>query len=167
MKKMLKFALFMAPAVAATVGFTCAVAQSPKDRPASARVLGEEAPKGDGHDLTVTITDLKGTAGEIQIALFTKDRGFPDEFSKADKTAKVKLDKPTHTFKGLPAGKYVVVVVHDKNGNGKLDKSVIGFPTEPIGLSNGMQKGRPDFDKAKVEVSKATSIEVKLVEIGR
>jgi uncharacterized protein (DUF2141 family) len=136
---------------------------------ASLSVASALEPQADAHDLTVNITEGKGKTGEIHLALFSKDKGFPMEFSKADKTAKIKLDKPTHVFAALPAGKYVVVVFHDKNGNGKLDKTLIGFPTEPVGLSNGLQinKGKPDFDKAKVTVTKATTIDIKLVEFGQ
>lgn len=167
MKRVYKLAAFSVLSVAVIVAATYAVAQSPKDHPVPDEAQRAEEPKSEGHDLTVNITEVKGAEGEIQIALFTKETGFPDDFAKADKTVKIKLDKPMHAFKGLPAGKYVVVVFHDKNGNGKLDKSLIGFPLEPIGLSNGMQKkGKPDFEKAKVDVTKATTIDLKLVEIG-
>jgi uncharacterized protein (DUF2141 family) len=121
----------------------------------------------EGKTLVVKVTKIESKEGEIQIALFTDEKGFPDDTTKAFKFARVKCDKPIHTFENLPAGKYVVAVYHDKNGNGKLDKSLMGAPKEPIGLSLGLGKGLPDFQKAKIDVSKVNSIEIELVEFGK
>lgn len=152
--------------LATTAWVACAVAQQPRgDGPPA-----PPAQPGDGHDLTVKVTDVKGKDGQIVIALFTKPDGFPADVTKAVKTATVATDKPTHTFEKLPAGKYVVVVFHDRNKNGKVDKSLLGPPKEPIGLSNHPKisppRNMPDFDKAKVDVSKGTSVEVNLIELG-
>jgi uncharacterized protein (DUF2141 family) len=134
-------------------------------------IAAGSAVAADGHDLTVKVTDITGKDGQIVIALFTKADGFPAEIAKAAKTATVALDKPTYTFEKLPAGKYVVVVFHDRNKNGKVDQSLIGVPIEPIGLSHHPKisppRMMPDFDKAKVDVAKATSIDVNLIEIGK
>lgn len=123
-----------------------------------------------GNDLTVKVTDVIGNDGAVLIALFTTPDGFTDNFARAAKTATVPPGKATHTFAGLPAGRYVIVVGHDRNTNGKIDKSAFGPPKEPIGLSNHPKLGlriRPDFDKAKVEVAKPTTVEVNLIEFGR
>lgn len=131
----------------------------------------QEKGKGEAHDLTVNVTDVGGKE-DIVIALFTDKKGFPDDISKAVKTATVKANKATHTFEKLPAGKYVVVVFQDKDGDGKITKGV-GFspPKEPIGLSNHPKiappLNMPDFDKGKVDVSKATSVDVNLITVGK
>lgn len=128
-----------------------------------------------GHDLTVTVTDIPGKE-EIVIALFTDKKGtdkkgIPEDLSKAVKTATVKANKPAHTFENLPAGKYVVVVFQDADGNGKLTKGIFGAPKEPIGLSNhptiSPPRNMPDFDKAKVDVSKATAVKVNLISLSK
>lgn len=125
----------------------------------------------EGHDLTVKVTDVKGKDGQLIIALFTKSDGFPADFEKAAKVAKVATDKPTITFESLPPGKYVVVVAHDRNGNGRVDKSSFGPPKEPIGLSNHPKisppTNLPNFEKARVDVSMDTSVQVNLIELGR
>lgn len=131
---------------------------------------GGQAQPPAGHSLTVTVTDVAGNAGVLRIALFTAKAGFPDDFTKAAKTASVKPDKPTHTFDGMVAGEYVVVVHHDRDGDGAVKKSLIGVPTEPIGLSNHPKLGfgnRPDFDKAVLTVKGATRVRVNLVSMGR
>lgn len=122
-----------------------------------------------GHDLQVKVTDIKGTEGQIIIALFTKPDGFPADIAKADHVAKVNLAGPTHSFQQLAGNAYVVVVFHDRNENGKVDKSLLGFPQEPIGLSNHNKIGppRPDFEKAKIDVTKTREVTINLIEIGR
>lgn len=138
----------------------CATAQPP--RPAA-----PPAAPGTGHALTVSVTDVKAKGGTIVVALYATRAGFPDDTTKATRTAKVSPDKPVHTFENVPAGKYAVVVFHDTNDNGKIDKSPLGFPKEPIGLSNhkaiGPKGGRPDFDKAQVSVTRAVAVEVNLI----
>lgn len=44
----------------------------------------------------------------------------------------------THDFV-LPEGMYAVLIAHDLNGNQKVDKNLLGIPTEPIGVSRGFK----------------------------
>jgi uncharacterized protein (DUF2141 family) len=125
--------------------------------------------KNTDHQLTITVTDVKSTDGQLMISVYSKTDGFPDNPAKATYTAQINPQKPEYTF-DLPTGKYVVVVVHDRNKNGKVDKTLIGFPKEPIGLSNhpkiGPGAGKPDFDKAKVDVKENTRLTINLIELG-
>jgi uncharacterized protein (DUF2141 family) len=41
---------------------------------------------------------------------------------------------------GLPPGEYAVRVFLDRNGNGTLDRSPRGVPTEPFGFSNDARR---------------------------
>jgi uncharacterized protein (DUF2141 family) len=164
MKRVYLFAAAGLLAATSTVWLSCVSAQTPpaKGQPAPAKA-------GETHDLTVNVTALTGKE-DIVIALFTNKDGFPDNTGKAAKSVTVKAGKPIHTFEKLPAGKYVVVVFQDKDGDGKLTKGAFGPPKEPIGLSNHPKIGfgnMPDFDKAKVDVSKATSIDVNLISVGK
>jgi uncharacterized protein (DUF2141 family) len=131
----------------------------------------ENPRKAAGFDLTVTVTDIKGDEGELIISLFTKPDGFPADHKKAIKSQTIKLDEPEWTFSDLPEGKYVIVVVQDRNKNGKVDRSAIGFPLEPIGLSNhreiGPKGGPPNFNKAKVDVNQDTAVKINLIEVGK
>ena len=133
-----------------------------------AAAASAQRPTG-GVNLEVKITDAKSKEGQIIVALFTKSDGFPSDFAKAQVTKKVSLDQPACVFKELPAGTYVVVVAHDRNGNGKVEKSAIGIPKEPIGLSNHPKLGltnRPNFEKAKIDLKQDKSIAIKLIDVG-
>ncbi|KID58787.1 hypothetical protein JF50_02695 [Pseudoalteromonas luteoviolacea] len=64
-------------------------------------------------------------------------------------------------LEGIPAGKYAISVVHDKDSDGTLDRMVfpfIGMPSEPYGLSNDaystLSKG--NFEDALVDIAKQT-----------
>ncbi len=50
-------------------------------------------------------------------------------------------------------GAYAIAVFHDANGNGRLDRSLIGLPGEPYGFSNDVGRhGPPDFGAARIVV---------------
>jgi MipA family protein len=53
----------------------------------------------------------------------------------------------------LPPGDYALVVYHDENGNGRLDRNFIGIPREPLGFSNRYwPQGPPTFSRAVLRI---------------
>ena len=69
----------------------------------------------------------------------------------------------TAVFEGIPRGTYAVSVLHDENGNGRLDSNVFRIPTEGYGASRDARGtlGPPSFDDAKVPVvEEAVTVEV-------
>jgi uncharacterized protein (DUF2141 family) len=70
------------------------------------------------------------------------------------------------TFKDLPQGTFAVSVLHDENGNGKMDKNFVGMPKEGYGASNNPKKKKraPTFDEAKFSLnSTGQTIEITLI----
>lgn len=63
-------------------------------------------------------------------------------------------------FTELLAGEWAVVVVHDRNDNGRIDHT-LGLPSEPLGFSNGFRlslfSGMPTFEKLRFVLSSATA----------
>jgi len=57
----------------------------------------------------------------------------------------------------LPHGQYAIAVYHDVNGNGKLDKNLLGIPSEPYAFSNNPRAKwkRPDFLDSQVQFNTA------------
>lgn len=104
-------------------------------------------------ELTVEVSGVSQTKGEIQVALFNQKGQWlrkPLERKKAAASAKFSV-----TFENLPEGEYAISVFHDVNGNDELDKNMIGIPSEPYGFSNDatVSFGPPSFDDAKFKVS--------------
>jgi uncharacterized protein (DUF2141 family) len=101
--------------------------------------------------------------------LFQSVEGFPGDASKALRTEPAKIDPQTLTaqavFFGIPQGTYAVMVFHDENGNGKLDKNMVGIPKEGYGASNNPAKRMraPTFDEARFSLTSDQRVDVKLM----
>jgi uncharacterized protein (DUF2141 family) len=55
-------------------------------------------------------------------------------------------------------GRYAIAAFLDANGNGRLDRNLIGLPNEPYGFSNDVgRRGIPSFEGALVEVREPSS----------
>ncbi len=117
--------------------------------------------------MTIRITNIREAKGVVRVAVFNKSEGFLDtdkacflKVVEAGKSQSVDI-----TFPDAPAGYYAVSCYHDVNNNGKLDKNMLGVPTEPYGFSN---QTRPKFrapywDEARIRYEPGkTSIQVRL-----
>jgi uncharacterized protein (DUF2141 family) len=120
-------------------------------------------------ELTVNITDVRVARGSLKVAVVNSEAGWnnqekPVAFEEVAVTDKLVADKAVVVRFKLPAGSYAVQVMHDENGNGKLDANVMGMPVEGYGFSNNPQvMRRAYFSEAKFEVTDAASdITVKL-----
>jgi uncharacterized protein (DUF2141 family) len=120
--------------------------------------------------LTVRVTGARNTKGKIGVTLFQDAQGFPDDTSKAVRQQSVDIDPNTMsaqvTFKDLPRGAFAVSVLHDENGNGKMDKNFVGIPKEGYGASNNPKKKKraPTFDEAKFSLNTSEqTIEITLI----
>ena len=119
----------------------------------------------DSAELTVQVTDVRHTEGKLLIGVFNKENGFPREIKKALVSANIQPGQPTHTFKNLPLGNYAVVVIHDRNSSGQLDRNLLGMPREPVGLSNYPLIGLsnpPTFRKALFALKASGALKVRL-----
>ena len=120
----------------------------------------------DQASLTVDITGVQERKGKLQVALFNSPEGFPDK-AKPFRAEVINIadSNPLQVvFKDLPPGEYSVAAYHDKNGNGKLDKNLVGIPVEDYGFSNdtrGTRMSAPSFEDTKMRVEGADT-EVKI-----
>jgi uncharacterized protein (DUF2141 family) len=117
--------------------------------------------------VTVRVTGFKGNVGKLDIMIWKEAAGFPTQPEKAVARKSVTVAAPQMevSFTGLPKGRYAVAAYQDLNSNGSLDRSLLGWPTEPVGASNGAtgMVGPPKFKDAAFELKQATQlIEVKL-----
>lgn len=102
-------------------------------------VKSEFAPAG-GH---VRITVYDGEATFLELAAAKHDALIND-----DGIALV-------TIRDIEPGDYAFVAYLDENGDGKLNRNVIGKPKEPYIFSNGVRPKlrKPTFDETKVSVA--------------
>jgi uncharacterized protein (DUF2141 family) len=100
-------------------------------------------------DLTIHVDDLKAAGGRIEVALYTSAGTFLKTAAGAAGAA-ASLPANTVVLNDLPAGEYAFAVFHDANSNGKLDRNLIGIPTEDYAFSNNAlgKMGPPTFEQA-------------------
>ncbi len=111
-------------------------------------LLGAAPPVG----LEVVAEGLRSTQGVLRLCLVQASRDFPD--CSASATAR-RLTVAADTagairFADLPPGDYALALVHDENGNGRLDR-MMGIPREGIGFSRNpaLRFGPPPFVAAR------------------
>ena len=109
------------------------------------------------HQLTIEIKNIPTTKGNLFIGLYQPKNEFP-VFGKQyiGKVVPVSGKTMTYTFKDLPQGDYAFAIYHDENKNGKLDKNMLGVPTEYYGFSNNARRtfSAPSFEEARFDLKK-------------
>lgn len=124
--------------------------------PVVAAALAAAAGPGYGADLIVEVSGIRDAEGSIEIGVFDSPAGFPFKGSEPIGVS-VRADLPVvaHRFRGLEPGRYAVAVFHDRDGDGRLDKTLVGRPKEPYGFSNGARASAfapPAFESAAFEL---------------
>jgi uncharacterized protein (DUF2141 family) len=107
------------------------------------------------YDVSAVVNGLRSNHGQVLACLTQQPATYPncDKDPNARKlkvpaAATVKLD-----FGEVPAGVYAIAVIHDENGNGRMDKRM-GLPTEGYGFSRDapVRFGPPSFHSAQFTV---------------
>lgn len=118
---------------------------------AAITLCGAAANVANAANVEVSVADVAGK-GQVKVAVCDRDRFLKECAHTA--SAPAQAGSMTITVKDVPAGTWAVVVYEDANDNGKLDRSLIGIPTESYGLSRAAtgKFGPPKFDDAAIEV---------------
>ena len=120
-------------------------------------------------ELRITVEGIRSPQGTILIGLYDSLESFtraielsdkdgflndPDRFAAVALRANTAM-KSAVVLTNLDPGPYAIILFHDENGNGKLDKNALGVPTEPYGFSNNVRGflGPPSFEEAIMKVN--------------
>lgn len=108
-------------------------------------------------NVSFVVKNIASSAGFVRGSLCDKDT-----FRKAcvlTASEKANGDQVTLVFKDVPTGKYAFSAYHDENANGKMDRNLIGIPTEGYAFSRDARgrRGPPSFDDAVFEVKDGNS----------
>lgn len=118
-------------------------------------------------DLRVTVSNIDGRSGTIIGRLYAEAKGFPSDPAAAVAEAQVPVNGASAilALKGVAPGRYALIVVHDRNGDGLMEKTFLGLPEEGYGLSNNPRPLLvPRFDDAVFPILDGeNAIEVGLV----
>lgn len=112
-------------------------------------------------NITVIVTHIRNTDGQICFCLYKTSEGFPHP-EKASVIAFVKISSTTstYTFTNIDAGTYAISVYHDENNDKTLNTNFLGIPKEGVGVSNNAKGhfGPPKYDDAKFNFNQAEQI---------
>jgi uncharacterized protein (DUF2141 family) len=94
--------------------------------------------------------------GDVMVCLTTAPDHFPDcQDDPAARKLKVRATAAgALRFDWLPSADYAIALIHDENGNGRLD-TFVGMPREGFGFSRNpaIRFGPPRFDAARFTVA--------------
>jgi uncharacterized protein (DUF2141 family) len=112
--------------------------------------------------LEIKMEGLIPEKGTIRIGLYNSAAAFADEANPnhAQVVSVGKNATQIITFEGLPEGKYLVAAYQDVNGNKKIDKNILGIPTEAYAFSNNVfpKWKSPTFDEAAIKLEKPVEV---------
>lgn len=131
---------------------------------ASVAVQAQEPDTVQAGALSVTVSGLHSTQGQLIACLWTEKKGFPS--CQKSPTARrlllpVKATTMQLSFPGVAPGTYAVTVHHDEDSNGKMKHNFIGMPKEGVGVSNN-PGGMPGYSKSLIEVSGDSAIAIRM-----
>ena len=111
--------------------------------------------------LDVSVANLRSAKGLLRVCLTADPANFPTCVDDRDATTRsVPAGTRSLHFAGLPHGSYAVAVIHDENGNAKLD-TVAGIPREGFGFSRNPRIlfGPPRFSTARFDLTGDASMQ--------
>ena len=105
--------------------------------------------------ISLQVRGMERVAGTLRMGIYDSDQTFAKE-GKQWKGVVVKVEGKSQTIKiDLPKGKKIgIAIFHDANGNGVMDKNMMGIPTENYGFSNNARAtfSAPSFADASIFV---------------
>jgi uncharacterized protein (DUF2141 family) len=105
------------------------------------------------------ISGLRSAKGQVLACLTTRPDRFPDcqGDPRAHRLTISAAKLQDLRFEGLPSGNYAIALIHDENGNNKLD-TFMGIPREGFGFSRNpvIRFGAPKFEAADFAVTSGT-----------
>jgi uncharacterized protein (DUF2141 family) len=126
---------------------------------ASSQLLGAapaRTPSLATQTVTVVISALASTQSVVKLNFYNA----ADKFLQKDQQAFRMVVKPEgKTELSIPVelapGEWAVALTQDTNNNDKLDKNMLGIPTEPYAFSNNVRPrlAAPKFEECKFTVS--------------
>jgi uncharacterized protein (DUF2141 family) len=110
----------------------------------------DETPAG---KIVVTVTGFEGDAGRSCVWLHASEKTWSTDLDGTVRRAcgKIRDNRSTLVFDGVPLGDYAALAFHDADGNGRMKTNWIGIPKEGVGVSNNPKGGigGPSFEDGR------------------
>jgi uncharacterized protein (DUF2141 family) len=106
---------------------------------------------------TIEINGVIVNGGSVYVAVYSNENNYKAETPYVKFILEPVKTAITHYLE-LPNGEYVVSVFQDRNGDGKLNFTIFGIPTEHIGITNYSRRGAPSgFNKLKTPINNSST----------
>ena len=105
-------------------------------------------------DIKVNVSQISSDDGKIIAKLYTSKENFLDTALES-RVASIENGNSTLVFQNIEEGIYAIAIIHDENGNDKIDFNFLGIPSESLAASNNAKAffiGPPSFADAKFEL---------------
>ena len=115
-------------------------------------------------DLTVEVLNPKLQQGNVLAAVYADPATWLQDSLAAGAQRVPVAGRTVLVFRNLQPGAHAVSLFHDENGNGVMDKTVIGLPLERYGFSRDARGtlGPPSFAEAALDLQADTTITITL-----
>jgi uncharacterized protein (DUF2141 family) len=116
--------------------------------------------------ISITITNIRNSTGQINANLFNNKDGFPGNYKKACKISRIKaigIISQVIEFNNLEYGEYAIAIIHDEDQDNQMKTGLFGIPKEGYGFSNNIKGklGPPDYCDALIKLDKK-SLEINI-----
>ncbi len=118
------------------------------------------------NSLTVQVSGLKSTDGQVCVSLYDDSEGFPNEPEAVIAKQCVETSSAaSFTFLELSSGTYAVSVLHDEDRDERLAQGTFGIPMEGFGFSRNpvIRMSAPEFYETAVFVVGSTTTEIEMI----
>lgn len=119
---------------------------------------------GQPDSLEIIIENIDSSEGVLRICLFDNETDFMRNPVSCKEVGKFSVPKHILSFR-IPSDRACALIVyHDLNNNGRLDRNFLGIPREPYGFSNNPSTrfGPPGYHEASFDASQNQSITIRL-----
>lgn len=101
--------------------------------------------------LDIKLLNVKSTKGKLIVSIYDSESNFKSKKALSKTTIAANSEEMRYLNNNLKPGYYAVTVFHDLNNNDTFDKSFVGRPKEPYGVSNNAKEkfGPPKYEKVK------------------
>ena len=107
---------------------------------------------GENIGFTLEVTGISANQGHVHVKIYSTDRDYRNDIPYASYTIESNNQLIIHTF-DIIEGEYLIALFQDTNNNGVLDTNFLGFPREPVGLSNYTSGIPGGFNRHKIQIN--------------
>ncbi|MEZ5195942.1 MAG: DUF2141 domain-containing protein [Bacteroidales bacterium] len=122
-------------------------------------------------EISIEITGINNQQGNVGIALFRGEDGFPMGIERAKTTSFVAIQDSAliYSIKDISVGEYAICVFHDEDLNREINTNFIGMPKEGVGVSNNPKPrmGAPRYVDCKFHTDTTNRLMIKMRYIGQ